>query len=268
MTKRALCVGVNPYSCAPERSLNGCVNDANAWADLLESRFDFGGNVTRLVNKPTRDEIVGHLHGLVRGAKSADTLVFVISSHGSCKGLGGGRYNQTMVPYDCRHLFDYEFRNLFAELEEGIHMAVIADTCFSGTVTRFAFDESAAPVAPGTAPAAQSTLRVRFLNPVDSGASWLPPPHAFTIDEEYPESEMKEILLSACTYLQYAKEDEFDGVSHGVLTHFALQAIGNALGHPTYEQLHKALEPVGYTKYQQDPQLEGQEANKKKPIFS
>ena len=34
MAKKALCVGINNYP-GTQNDLNGCVNDANAWAGLL-----------------------------------------------------------------------------------------------------------------------------------------------------------------------------------------------------------------------------------------
>jgi hypothetical protein len=40
MTKRAFCVGINDYP-YDGSDLNGCVNDAHAWADLLIQHFDF-----------------------------------------------------------------------------------------------------------------------------------------------------------------------------------------------------------------------------------
>jgi hypothetical protein len=36
--KKALCVGINAYA---DKPLNGCVNDANDWAELLVGHFDF-----------------------------------------------------------------------------------------------------------------------------------------------------------------------------------------------------------------------------------
>jgi hypothetical protein len=40
MAKRALCVGINDYP-YDGSDLNGCVNDANAWAQLLVDHYDF-----------------------------------------------------------------------------------------------------------------------------------------------------------------------------------------------------------------------------------
>jgi hypothetical protein len=40
MAKKAFCVGINDYP-YDGSDLNGCVNDANAWAELLVSHYDF-----------------------------------------------------------------------------------------------------------------------------------------------------------------------------------------------------------------------------------
>ena len=40
MAKKALCVGINDYP-YDGSDLNGCVNDALAWADLLVGHYDF-----------------------------------------------------------------------------------------------------------------------------------------------------------------------------------------------------------------------------------
>ena len=48
MEKKALCVGINDYP-YEGNDLNGCVNDAKAWADLLVEHYGFPrDNIQRL----------------------------------------------------------------------------------------------------------------------------------------------------------------------------------------------------------------------------
>ncbi len=50
MAKKALCVGINDYP-GEGSDLNGCVNDAKAWAELLIKNFSFpSGSVKVLLD--------------------------------------------------------------------------------------------------------------------------------------------------------------------------------------------------------------------------
>ena len=46
MSKKALCVGINDYP-YDGSGLNGCVNDAKAWADLLVNHYGFASSPLR-----------------------------------------------------------------------------------------------------------------------------------------------------------------------------------------------------------------------------
>jgi metacaspase-1 len=164
MSKKALCVGINDYP-YDGSDLNGCVNDAKAWADLLISHYDFA---------------------------PGDVLVFTNSSHGAYVADTNGdeeRYDEAMCPYDCADnlLVDDELRELFANLPKNVQLTVISDSCHSSTVTRAAVSE----VIPGL-----KTLddrRVRFLNPALRGDPVLQNPWKAQPKgkAKYPESKMK-----------------------------------------------------------------------------
>ncbi|HEX2974609.1 MAG TPA: caspase family protein [Bacteroidales bacterium] len=84
MRKKALCVGINdyPYDGA---DLNGCVNDARAWANLLIDHYDFQSPDIRLLtdNQATKSKIMEALKSLITETKAEDVLFFSISSHGT-----------------------------------------------------------------------------------------------------------------------------------------------------------------------------------------
>jgi metacaspase-1 len=197
-------------------------------------------------------------------------LVFTNSSHGTYVAERGGdeaRYDEALCPYDCATnlLVDDELRELFAGLASGVQLTVISDSCFSGTVTRAAVAE----VIPGLK--TPDDRRVRFLSPALRGAPvlenpWKARPRA---QEKYPESAMREGLLSGCTDKEYSYDALIGGVYHGAMTYFALQAIQAANYHITYEQLHTRvnalLDEAGYP---QHPQLEGAATTKKRWIFT
>jgi len=65
MARKALCVGINDYP-GMENDLNGCVNDAQAWARLLVEHYGFASrDVTLLLDsKAIRSSIVCALKAL------------------------------------------------------------------------------------------------------------------------------------------------------------------------------------------------------------
>jgi hypothetical protein len=271
MSKKALCVGINDYPYEGS-DLNGCVNDAKAWADLLISHYDYAVSDVKLLTdaQATKGAIVAGLKALLTGAKAGDVLVFTNSSHGTYIADTNDdeeRYDEAICPYDCADnlLVDDEIRELFANLPKDVQLAVISDSCFSGTVTRVAV----ADAIPGLKTPDQR--QVRFLSPALRGDAvlqnpWKAQPKGKAI---YPESKMKEILLSGCTEKEYSYDALIDGVYHGAMTYFALQAIKGAKMAPTWLQMHKRLatlvEDAGYP---QHPQIEGRRANKKRVIFT
>jgi metacaspase-1 len=274
MAKRALCVGINDYPLTEDGEnidLRGCVNDAKDWADLLVDRYDFARSDVKLVTdkRATKAAMIRGLKALLTGARAGDVLVFTNSSHGSYTAdLDGdeGNYNDEMIcPYDIvegNGLIDDELRELFATMADGVQLTVIADSCHSGTVTRLF---------------TPTYRRRRFVNPKVLGMpsiegrspaqnrKWQKKQR-----ERYPQSGMKEILLSGCeagqTSLDMAMED---GTIHGAMTYAALAAIRAANYRLTYRQLHAALAPWFEAREisDQTPQLEGTRANKDRQIF-
>ena len=271
MAKKALCVGINDYP-YDGSDLNGCVNDAKAWADLLISHYDFpSANVKFLLDsEATKARILAGLKALLAGAQAGDALVFTNSSHGTYIPDTSGdepKYDEAMCPYDCATnlIVDDELRSIFQDLPKGVHVTVISDSCFSGSVTRV-------PVAefiPGQK--TPDDRRVRFLSPALRGQPVLENPWKARpkIREKYPESRMKEILLSGCSDKEYSYDALIGGKYHGAMTYYALKAIQEANYTITYRQLRdRLLFMLDDEGYPQHPQLEGTAANKKRQIFA
>jgi hypothetical protein len=271
MTKKALCVGINDYP-YDGSDLNGCVNDAMAWADLLVGHYGFPEeNVVVLLDaEATKANIVAGLEDLVAGADEGDVLVFTNSSHGTYLADTSGdepRYDEALCPYDCADelLVDDELRELFAGIAEGVSLTVISDSCFSGTVTRVAVGE----VIPGLR--TPDDRRVRFLSPALRGDAVLENPWKATptSKEKYPESEMKEVLLSGCTDKEYSYDALIEGKYHGAMTYHALKAIQELDYQITNQQLHDRLRfMLDGAGYPQHPQLEGSRENKRRNVFT
>jgi hypothetical protein len=270
MARRALCVGINDYP-YDGSDLNGCVNDARAWAGLLTDHYGFAADdvVLLLDAEATKGKVMAALGALVAGAAPGDVLVFTNSSHGTYVADTSGdeaRYDQALCPYDCAEnlIVDDELRELFAQLPDGVRLTVISDSCFSGTVTRAAIGE----LIPGL-PLPEGA-RVRFLSPALRGEPILENPwKAEPTSVTYPESEMREVLLSGSNDREYAYDALIDGAYHGAMTYHALKAIREADHDLTYAELHERLVAmVVAAGYPQHPQLEGRPENRARRLFA
>jgi len=270
MAKKALCVGINDYP-GEGSDLNGCVNDAKAWADLLIQNFSFpSGSVKVLLDaQATKAAMLDGLKKLLAGAKSGDVLVFTNSSHGTYLADTSGdepMYDEALCPFDCdRNLIvDDELRELFSGVAKGVAFTVISDSCHSGTVTRAAINENIPWLK------TPDDRRVRFLHPSLIGKSVLSNPFQ-AVDRrkiKHPQSKMKDVLLSGCTASEYSYDALIGGKYHGAMTYFAIQAIREAGYAITYAQLRtRLLYLLDEAGYPQHPQLEGAAPNKKKRIF-
>lgn len=271
MAKKALCVGINDYP-GNGSDLNGCVNDAKAWAALLKEHYGFASAQVKLLldSQATKANITKGLKALLSGARAGDVLVFTNSSHGTYLADTSGDepgYDEAMCPFDCDKelVVDDELRELFSGLTKGVSLTVISDSCHSGTVTRAAISENI----PGLR--TSDDRRVRFLNPALIGRPMLQNPWEAQKKgkTKFPQSKMKEVLLSGCTPSEYSYDALIGGKYHGAMTYFALQAVREANYDITYAQLHTRLRYLlDEAGYPQHPQLEGSTASKKKRIFS
>jgi len=270
MAKKALCVGVNDYP-GTGNDLNGCVNDAMAWSQLLVEHYGFASDDVKVLTdaQATKAKIVAGLKSLLAGAKAGDVLVFSNSSHGTyvADTSGDEDYDEAICPFDCDSnlLLDDELRELFLGLASGVSMAVISDSCHSGTLTRAAV----ADAVPGMR--ITDERRVRFLNPAHLGKAVLQDPWSAQPRgrQSYTQGKMKEILFSGCTPTEYSYDALIEGKYHGAMSAMALKAIREANYEINWRQLHSRTQSLlDAAEYPQHPQLEGNAANKKKRIFS
>jgi hypothetical protein len=266
MVKRALCVGINKYPRA-DLELRGCVNDATAWADLLVDHYDFArSDVTLITNaKATKRAVLAALMDLLTRASKGDVLVFTNSSHGTYVADTNGDeslYDEAICPYDCETdlIVDDELRALFSEIPRGVRVTVISDSCHSGSVTR---------EPPLLTP---DQRRKRYVDPVALGRRGLSDVRRQARprrESEVPEADMNELLLSGCRADQYSYDAKFGRRFHGAMTQTALATIAAADHRITWAQLHRQLVPALRTaNYDQEPQLEGRTANKRRQIFT
>lgn len=266
MAKKALCVGINDYPIA-DADLKGCVNDAKAWANVLNRRYDFARrDITMLLDRDaTKAAMVAGVKSLLAGATAGDVLVFTNSSHGTYvadadDGEEADRYDEALCPVDCRKnlLLDDDLRALFADIPARVRLTVISDSCNSGTTTR---------EIPGFGP---DERRARRLEPGKLGRTEItnlrkakPKPPSI------PESAMNELLLSGCRSDEFSYDAKIGSDYHGAMTYYALQALAAADFRMTYSRLRQRLgQLLDHAGFDQHPQLEGRDSFKRRQVFT
>lgn len=252
--KKALCVGINDYP-GSVNDLRGCVNDANAWANLLKDHFSFT-NIKMLLNgQATKQNILNELKNLIANSKSGDVLVFTNSSHGTyvADTNNDEEYDEAVCAIDV-NILDDELRKVFDTIPEGVRLTAILDNCHSGTGSRLTPNDD---------------RKKRFMNPEERGGKKIDLTKAKPKAQTISESKMKEILLTGCKDIEVSWDVNVGSTFQGAMTYCAIQAIKEANYQLTYKELHERLgEILEENDYDQTPQLEGKTANKNRQIFS
>lgn len=240
--KKAICAGINNYP-GSSSDLQGCVNDANDWSKLLQ----LNGFETKIIldNQVTRKNLLAELENLITSAEADDTVVFTYSGHGTnvidTSGDEGDGYDEALYVYD-GILLDDELRAVIQKTKPGVHLVIISDSCFSGTVTR---------VSPTGIPRYMKTDEI--------------PSHFKLKKKLLSEEDMVEILVSGCDDDEYSYDAYINGRWCGAFSTNAISVIQDKL---TYNEFYAGLrEILPSREYPQTPQLEGSSANKNRLLF-
>lgn len=132
-TYHALVIGIDAYKNLTP--LKTAVADANAVADLLQSRYDF--KITKLIN-PTRDQILDALDKMQATLKYTDNLLIYYAGHGWLNDKSDQGY---WLPVDAkqnrrsRWVSNSTLTDTLRAIEAK-HVMVIADSCYSGRLVR------------------------------------------------------------------------------------------------------------------------------------
>jgi hypothetical protein len=192
-------------------------------------------------------------------------VVFTNSSHGTYVADTDGdepMYDEAMCPYDMKKnlIVDDELRARFAKLPSGVHLTVISDSCFSGSVTRLVPDFT------------PDQRRVRFVPPSAIGRPEIPGVRQVARPrsaEKHPQSKMREVLVTGCRDDQYSYDARIGRQYHGAMTYFATQIIAEAKYELSYAQLWDQLVVrLQQEGYDQEPQVEGKDASKDRLVFT
>ncbi len=244
--KRAVCIGINNYP-GSINDLQGCVNDANDWAALLQG---FGFDVSLMLDsQATRQNVKAALDGLVTSAGAGDVIVLTYSGHGTqsfdLNSDEADSYDEAISVYD-GNIVDDDLRTIINKINRQASLIVISDSCFSGTVTRLSAVRA----------------RPRFMPPVNAPAR-----NVVSQRLLLPEANMPEILISGCTDSEYSYDAEFNGRPNGAMSAYAIQVIKQN-PQQTYAEFHdRLLTFLPSSDYPQTPQLEGNAAHKNTQLF-
>jgi len=246
--KKAVCIGINNYP-GLLNDLKGCVNDANDWAELLS---EFGFDVQILLdNQGTRENIKAALRDMVSTLGLGDYGVFTYSGHGTYNRDTSGdepdSYDEALYVYDGL-LLDDELREILDDLRSDTSLVIISDSCYSGSVTRIAGDDT-------------YYAKPRFV-PVIGYSPLIPVKGHFLA-----EAEMIELLLTGCSDTELSYDAFIDGRYNGAMSRYAINAIRanpDATFRAFYDLLRQSLPSQ---QYPQTPQLEGSERNKSRELF-
>ena len=260
MARRALCVGINDYT-GTSSDLTGCVNDANDWKEVLESR-DF--EVARLLDREaTRKVLIGELRRLVGAARAGDILVFQFSGHGSWvpdeDGDEPDSRDEVLCPHDIESggpITDDDLHAIFSERTPGARVVLIADSCHSGTVSRFRRAVNGE----------KRGHRVRFLPPREflSRASLRALGRGEPRRSASPPGRRSALLLSGCLETEFSYDSVFRGRPNGAFSHAAIRALARLPAGSTYLEWYAAIRRALPTaEHPQTPTLYGSSAEKR-----
>jgi hypothetical protein len=266
MAKRALCIGINDYP-GTGSDLAGCVNDANDWAAALKVR---GFSVRRLNDKKATGRAIREaIGGLLGRAKSGDLVVVQYSGHGSYvpdeDGDEPDGTDECLCPYDIRSkgpITDDDLFDLYSARPQGVRVLMIADSCHSGTVARFAPIKTPPTIKGRHAPQG----KVRFLPPAvflsRSDVAKLGVRRA--IRPSSPPGRYAALLIAGCQDTEYSYDATFEGRPNGAFSFVALRCLASLSARATYRDWFAAIRKVlPSQQYPQTPNLYGSSSMKK-----
>jgi hypothetical protein len=209
-----------------------------------------GGFVIRMLldEQVTIDTFRNAIRDAISATHAGDVLVITYSGHGTQvldeSGDEVDGYDEALYLYD-GVFTDDAMRELLDKVPDGVHVFIVTDSCFSGTITRKVGQDALA--------------KPRFIRTqnIPEGTKLA---KAFVTEEK-----MKEIVLTGCSDTETSSDALINGKFWGAMTYYALQSFKPG---QTYTQFHNILRTkLPSAKYPQTPQLEGNTALKNAVMF-
>lgn len=269
----ALCVGINDFQHLPRGSwLNGCVNDANDFAQILAAGYGFAdGQIEVLTDAAaTKDTVMGRL-GEAMDRAAADGLkhlVFTFSSHGTQipddSGDEADQADEAFATYDLNQagdqwdpatlISDDELHDLIARAGRGVLVEVVLDTCHSGDGLKVL------DLLPGRRP--------RFVpppTPIGLERTATADPRAFRDLVARSDRGTRPVLLAGCRSDQTSADAVFDGRYNGAFTYYLLEELRADPTRSRRSILAAVTKSLAKGRFNQRAQLEGPVAAKDTP---
>lgn len=269
----ALCVGINDFQNLPRGSwLNGCVNDANDFAQMLGAGYGFAdGQIEVLTDAAaTKAAVMGRL-GEAMDRAAADGLkhlVFTFSSHGTqipdASGDEADQADEAFATYDLDQagdqwdpatlISDDELHDLISRAGPGVLVEVVLDTCHSGDGLK------ALDLLPGRRP--------RFVpppTPIGLERTATADPRAFRDLVSRSARGTRPVLLAGCRSDQTSADAVFDGRYNGAFTYYLLGELRTDPTRSRRSILAAVTKSLAKGRFDQRAQLEGPAAAKDSP---
>lgn len=262
MRKRSLHIGINDYP-GTDSDLQGCVNDAHAWKEVLHKRgFDWQDIL--LDAGAFKKAITDAMADILVATEPGDLAVITYSGHGTWvpdeDGDEPDGRDEALCPWDMdtngEVITDDELFVLFTDcIKEGAKVVFISDSCHSGSVARHA-PRDAGPFANET----WSFQKAKFLPP-----SFVLTPEgikaAYKVEKSPARGKSRDavLLMSGCQDTEYSYDAYFNQKPSGAFTHVALYCLDQFGSKAvTYRQWYDAIRKyLPHQQYPQTPQLSG-----------
>ena len=244
--RRALCVGINDYP-GFHADLNGCVNDAYDWAELLRAQ---GYDVQILLDSAaTFPTVQDALFDLVDSAGFGDRAVFTYSGHGTWlpdrDGDEADGRDEALCLHDYQNgglLTDDHIQGIFGRLKRGAGGLILSDSCHSGTVSRLANLDFDVP----------GMKKPRFLSPVEfTNLDWDKAIELEARGSGNPRATAS--LVSGSTDEEYSWDAWFKGRANGAFSRAAIDAFRPGIRLGAWHKAIRAQLPT--LEFPQAPQL-------------
>lgn len=287
------------------RNLGGCVKDVSRVEEYFTKRLGVPSSrvvkltATRPHNVdgkeptepaepasqwPTYENIIAAIQKVTIDAREGDSVYFHYSGHGARVATifdnikGSNTLDEALVPTNIRlpegrYLRDVELAALINDMvKKNLTVTVVLDCCHSAGAVRLS--SLANPSVRGLDEVDLSIPKIKISAiPHDRLVRSWQPNRISTLGNNWLLEARGYSLLAACRTNETAKENNFDGETHGVFTYWLLNSLELAWPRHTYVMLHNRIRAKTYT-HNQTPVLAG-EGNRVffgidriKPIYS
>ena len=225
--KVALSFGINNYP-GGQNDLNGCINDVEL---VVERLPEF--QIRKFKDEEvTVGNTVNQIEYVIGNAVENDIILIHYSGHGTYVEDKNGDeidgYDEALYLYD-GVLTDDKMNEMLQKIPAGVTVALLLDSCFSGTATR-------------------NPHKIRFMPPTFERKEHLRIKRGWYED-------MKWIVISGCGENQTSADALINGKYNGAFTYFAMFTLNRTMTYQTW--FNKIREFLPSRDFDQAPTLEG-----------